>query len=372
MNEILEYIKNILRPIYAPFFKAIRQRRKKHFVKQDVLRVLGELEKGKGQPKVFYLGITAHSNLGDMAQYYCIHNWIREYYPEYKLIEVEADSVVNKQYGFIKLLQKEYNASDIIVFQSGYTTQDLGGVHDLMHRMVIDVLPNASILMMPQTIFFQHEENRLRSARIYNKAHHMLFLARDRVSYDMAKEMMPDVDVRLFPDIVTSLIGKYEFKHKRYGICLCRRNDGEKYYSEDELSVLIDRFEKSTHVTVSDTTIKIPFKELRKSPQKYIENQIEFFSKFEVVVTDRYHGTIFALAAGTPVVIIKTNDHKVTTGADWFRETYNDYIYVADDLDDAYHKVSSIRSMHLDHKLNPIFAVKYYNKLKFIFESKGF
>lgn len=303
-----------------------------------------------------------------MAQYYCIHNWILKNYSEYNLIEVEADTVVSSTSKFIELLKKTYKASDIIVFQSGYTTQDLGGVHDLMHRMVIDALPDARILMMPQTIFFQHQENKLRSARIYNKAHNMLFLARDQVSFEMGKEMMPDIDVRLFPDIVTSLIGKYKFNNKRYGINLCRRNDGEKYYSEEELFVLIRRLEKEVPVIVSDTTIKVPIKDLRKDPRRYIEKQIEYFSNFEVVVTDRYHGTIFSLAAGTPVVIIKTNDHKVTTGADWFKGVYDDYIYVADDLDDAFRIVSSIRNRRFTHKLSPVFSAQYYDKLKAIFE----
>ncbi|WP_320939140.1 polysaccharide pyruvyl transferase family protein, partial [Lysinibacillus capsici] len=92
--------------------------------------------------------------------------------------------------------------------------------------------------------------------------------------------------------------------------------------------------------------------------------------RFEVVVTDRYHGTIFALAAGTPVVIIKTNDHKVVTGADWFKGIYDEYIYIANDLDDAFQIVLSIRKKHLDYRLQPVFVAKYYDKLKAIFESE--
>lgn len=362
-------LKDLARPLYGPILRTIRKVRKNHFIKNDIQRVKTEIACCPGsQPRLFYLGITAHSNLGDMAQYYCIHNWILKNYPEHKLIEIEADTVVNKKYGFIKFIEREYSCRDIILFQSGYTTQDLGGVHDLMHRMVIDALPDARILMMPQTVFFLHNENKLRSAQIYNQARNMLFLARDKVSYGTAKEMMPDVQVELFPDIVTSLIGTFRFSHNRCGMSLCRRNDGEKYYSEEELSSLIKRF-GDMPVVVSDTTIKVPFTELREKRQKYIEKQIEYFSKFEVVVTDRYHGTIFALAAGTPVVIIKTTDHKVITGADWFKGVYDDYVYVAKDLDDAFRIVSTIRRKNLNHCLQPVFAAEYYDKLKNIFES---
>ncbi len=372
MSRIVKQIKDITRPIYGPIMKCYRKQKQLHFIKNDIERIKSEINSiPKSQPKLFYLGITAHSNLGDMAQYYCIHNWIQNNYPDHKHVEIEADTVVNEKYHFLEILKNEYSNQDIIVFQSGYTTQDLGGVHDLMHRMVIEALPNAHILMMPQTIYFKHEENKARSSRIYNQARNMLFLARDKVSYELAKEMMPDVNVKLYPDIVTSLIGKYHFAHERKGISLCRRNDGEKFYSNEELTALTNKFEELAPVTASDTTIGVSFKELRANPQKYIEQQIEYFSKFEVVVTDRYHGTIFALAAGTPVVIIKTNDHKVVTGADWFKGIYDNHIYVAKDLDDAYQIVTSIKKNQPDHSMRPIFASQYYDRLKDIFEKNS-
>lgn len=370
----VEIIKNILRPVYGPIMSFIRKVRKERFIKEDINRISKELSCCSiTTSKIFYLGITAHSNLGDMGQYYCIHHWILNNYPTYKLIEIEANTVVDEKNGFLRLLKDNFNCNDIIIFQSGYTTQDLGGVHDLMHRKVIEVLPDAHILMMPQTIFFQHEENRLRSSRIYNLAHNMLFLARDKVSYDIACSMMPDVRVKLFPDIVTTLIGKYNFSsNKRHGVNLCRRNDGEKFYSDEELKVLIEKIERLTTVTISDTTIKVPFKELRSNTQKYINQQITFFSQFEAVITDRYHGTIYALAAGTPVIIIKTTDHKVITGADWFKGVYDAYVHVANDLEEAFQIVCDIRSKNFDNKLQPFFDDQYYKKLKTIFESASY
>ena len=347
----------------------IRRHKKNKFIEHDVLRVKNILEHAGDSPIIYYLGITSHSNLGDMAQYYCIHNWILANYKDYNLVEIEADTVVDTKFGLIDLLKQYYKPEDIIVFQSGYTTQDLGGVHDLMHREIIKALPEARILMMPQTIFFQNPENEQRSAEIYNTASQMLFLARDKVSYKKAKEMMPDVKVKLYPDIVTSLIGVFNFNHKRHGICLCRRNDGEKYYTDSELDNLIERLSKVTDVTVGDTTLKVPFLQLRDNREYFIMKQIEEYSKFEVVITDRYHGTIFALAAGTPVIIIKTNDHKVVTGADWFKGVYDDYVFVAKDLDDAFNIFQCIKSKKLDRMRNPWFKVNFYDLLKTEFES---
>ena len=69
--------------------------------------------------------------------------------------------------------------------------------------------------------------------------------------------------------------------------------------------------------------------------QKHIINEIERYSHYKLIVTDRYHGTIFSLVAGTPVIIIKTTDHKVITGAEWFKGLYDKYVYVANTLDDV-------------------------------------
>ena len=41
------------------------------------------------------------------------------------------------------------------------------------------------------------------------------------------------------------------------------------------------------------------------------------------------------MIANTPVIILKTTDHKVVTGADWFEGVYEDYVYVVNDLEEA-------------------------------------
>lgn len=333
-----------------------------HAQTNEFINIMHNIDETK--QNVFYLGITNHSNLGDMAQHFCILKWIDENYPNANVIKLEADTVVCPRYQFIKLLKCYYRSDDVIIFQSGYTTQDLGGCHEEMHRLVIDSMPYAHILMMPQTIFFQHEENRIRTSKSYNEAGNMLFLARDAVSYEQAVRMFPNIKVKLYPDIVTSLIGVYDFKNKRNGICLCVRNDGEKFYSDDQLKKLKIQLESLSNVTIADTTIKVPYLKIRNNLNTFIKNEIQSFSKYKVTITDRYHGTIFSLAAGTPVIIIKTNDHKVITGADWFKGIYDDYVYVAKDLQDAFRICSLILNKDINHQLKPYFKGMYYDRLK--------
>lgn len=145
------------------------------------------MESTRGKKRVFYLGRTENNNIGDNGQHYCIKAWIRKNYADHELYITPSCHITCRFRFWLNDFEKNFDyANDIIVFQSGYSTQDLGGDHPLMHELICEHLKEARILMMPQTIFFQHEENRVRTARNHDGAKNMLFLARDRVSYKMA------------------------------------------------------------------------------------------------------------------------------------------------------------------------------------------
>lgn len=317
------------------------------------------------RPIIYYCGIPAHGNLGDLAQGVCIRRWLKKNYPEYHVTEIETDSLVNTKFSCLKKLKKAFDAEkDFVVFQSGYTTTDLGGFADPMHQAVIQALPNARILMMPQTIFFKTEERKELCSKVYNSHTKMLFLARDNVSFEMAKEMFPDINKACYPDIVTTLIGTFESNQNREGIIFCLRNDTEKYYNDEELAVLENKCKEFAPIDRTDTT---KGKQVVKEAEKFIFSEIERYSKFKVMITDRYHGTILSLIAGTPVIIIRTTDHKVVTGADWFKGIYDDYVYLAQDLEEAHELVKQIYLRNEYKPLESYFEEKYYDKLPNLF-----
>ncbi len=367
MEALFKVIKSLLRPIkrlLVTIVTTIDSARESVKLKDFMI-------KKQGRNKVYYLGRTENNNLGDNGQYYCIKRWIKECYQDYEVYIMPSRYITNYRHACLNTLKKyfEYD-NDIIIFQSGYSVQDLGGDHPLMHELICEHLTEARILMMPQTIYFQYDENRLRTARNHDKAHNMLFLARDRVSYEQALQMFPHIRVELFPDIVTTLIGKYNFQCERGKIFLCCRDDGERFYSDEELNKLRKRLETLSPVEYGDTQSQLTGHKLRKVLEESIEKEIERLSHFKVVITDRYHGTIYSLCANTPVVIIKTKDHKVTTGADWFKGVYDNHVYVASDLDDAYNKAVAICNNFNYITLPPYFKQHYYDNLKGLFEGK--
>ncbi|MBM6840755.1 polysaccharide pyruvyl transferase family protein [[Clostridium] spiroforme] len=352
----------ILRPIALKINRKIKELILFYKTKQVIL------DSRDCKKRIFYLGIPAHTNLGDLAQGVCIRRWINKNYNDYKLVEIETNALVNTKKSVMKILKENYKDTDFIVFQSGYTTTDLGGFADEMHRAVMKAIPNARMLMLPQTIFFNKEENRIRTSRCYNEMRHMLFLARDRISYGMAKEMFPDITVLQYPDIVTTLIGSCKFNYVREGIMFCCRDDGEKYYSDQQIENLMIRCSKFTKVVKTDTTKSGKTKDVVRNAEKLIYKEIDEYAHYKVLITDRYHGTILSLVAGTPVIIIKTTDHKVITGAEWFKGIYDDYVYLAANLDEAFNLAKDIYQKNMPGNLEPYFEEKYYDKLPQIFD----
>ena len=232
------------------------------------------------------------------------------------------------------------------------------------------MFPHNKMLMLPQTVFFQSEKNKQEAIKIYNKADNMLYLARDFVSYDIAKEMFPRFEVCAYPDIVTSLIGTKPVNTIRSGVLFCLRNDMEKYYSDNDLENLRSKVEKFAQTEISDTTIKADPLWLDKHIGERLNQEIEKYSKYRLIITDRYHGTIFSLVAGTPVIVLKTKDHKVSTGVDWFKGVYDDYVHFAKDLNEAEKMAIEVLSKNYSYKLQPYFKENYYDKLKEYFDQK--
>lgn len=345
-------------------------------VRIEAQRSINEIKCSKAKKRIFYLGVTENNNIGDNAQFYCINQWIEKHYPTYEVFRINASIITESKALWLKFFVNNFDyKNDFIIFQSGYNTQDHGyhlgdwflGNHELMHRLIADNLPEAKILMMPQTIFFQNESYKKRTSDSYDKCKNMLFLARDEFSYQIAQRMFPNIKIGLYPDIVTTLIGKFKFKNERKGIFLCTRNDTEKFYTESEIENLCNRLSKHYPVKRGDTQNNVSGKSTRKRLEFYITNTIEQLSTYKVVITDRYHGTILSLCANTPVIIIKSNDHKVTTGANWFKGIYDDYVYTANDLNDAYNKAKEICNHFTPRPLTPYFEENYYDKLPSLF-----
>lgn len=238
-----------------------------------------------------------------------------------------------------------------------------------MHRKIVENFPYNKIVFLPQTVKFKNQKILENVQNFYGKYDNIYFFARDKISYDIYKSIFPEHrNVHCFHDIVTTEIGNYDFNNnERNGILLCVRNDVEKLYSFQEISLFKEKLQKIAKVSLSDTNSETKENSLKEYWKK-IEETIDDYAQYQVIITDRYHGTIFTLIANTPVIILKTTDHKVVTGADWFEGVYEDYVYVVNDLEEASQVAQQIVTGFEYRKLPSYFKEKYYDRLKDIIE----
>jgi exopolysaccharide biosynthesis predicted pyruvyltransferase EpsI len=315
------------------------------------------------KPKIYYLGVPTHENLGDAAQYMCIREWIKENFPEKECVEIRTAPFYIASTR--KKLKGCITADDIIIFQSGATFSHR---HEdcLMHRFVLDAFPDNRIIFFPQTVDLSSKKELSYTATKFNNAQRAFFLARDVVSYKKILEYFDNKRVSLCPDIVTTLIGNFPFKEtERKGILLCKRIDGEKIYTDSSIKELVLKLESEYgKVDWTDTNFFHGYDETMQNIESEVQNIIEYYAKYKVVITDRFHGVIFSLIANTPVVVLGTYDHKVREGALWFNKIYPESIFFCESFEEAKERVDTLMSTNVKLTNKSVFKEQFYDKLK--------
>ena len=328
------------------------------------IRLKKQLNKisASSQNRVWYFCVPEHNNLGDYAQYICIKKWVKDNYNDFECIELPSAPLHYDYCGIIRLLKTMIKPQDIIIFQSGYTSNDYH-IDEKVHHKVVATFPKNVIVFFPQTVKYNSPKSAKKAASVYNAHKKLIYLARDKKSFKIAREYFYGTKVILYPDIVTSLIGTQDYEYdpsKRDGIMFCIRDDSEKFYTNNVIKNSFKDLIETNKIDWCDTTLPKGV----SCSERDVRNYFDLFSKFKVVVTDRFHGTIFSLISSTPVVVLKTTDHKVSEGAEWFIDACSDYIRKADEIDDACRLTDEILSVSSRQTIKPVFKELYYDKLK--------
>ena len=316
----------------------------------------------------FVFGAPFHSNAGDQAQTYCIERWIKYNYPKYSVRIFNTDVLALDDYKKLKLIRKIIKKNDLIFLHSGYHTTDLYMLEEHTQRKVVQLFPDKKIVILPQTIYYKNHIEEKKAINIYNNHPNLLLMCRDDVSYNIAERIFPNCKLILFPDIVTTLIGPQTYNSERAGILLCVRNDQEALLKKNELDLLVKELSHIDKVQITDTTLSISGYEFSENREKILKEIWKKYSQYKVIVTDRYHGTIFSLIANTPVIVMPSTDHKLSSGVKWFPKSFNDYVHYVDDFSNIINVVEKVYNKKYDYKLPNYFNKKYYSELKSIIE----
>lgn len=273
----------------------------------------------RNQQKIIYaLTPPPHlKNVGDQAQAVAIHFWLRKHFPKLPILEVNKEDC---KY-FLPALKWLIQPNDVLFLHSGGNLGDRGIWSETIRRLLIQSFPQNKIISLPQTIYFSDTEQGRKECKksqlIYASHPDLTVIGRDPQSGDLAAALFPNAHTLCIPDFVLSMPPRQVESNKGLPkILLCLRLDDESALSEEQ------RLKISTDLPYTcqyfDTTLRTPiFLEKR---ERVFDQTLDLFSSVDAIVTDRYHGLIFAVLCGKPCVVLPTVDHKLTSAMYWFKE----------------------------------------------------
>jgi exopolysaccharide biosynthesis predicted pyruvyltransferase EpsI/GT2 family glycosyltransferase len=298
--------KTYLRKIYSYFHLKFIENKYYKLHKADIIK----------DKKIIIIGSPEHNNLGDHAIALSQLNFFKSF-KDYKLVEITEASFCKSR----KLLKKSISSQDIIILSGG---GDIGNQYlwiENTRRNAIRSFPENYIYIFPQTAFFTKDKNGEKelsiSQKIYGSHKYLTIFAREQVTYEFLKNNFPNNKIELCPDIVL-INDKMQPQFTRKGALLCLRSDLEGKLSYKEIAYLRDCCREIYDRT--DVTDTVYSENIAISDrEKRLEEKFNQFKKYEVVVTDRLHGVIFAAITGTPCIALGNYNHKVLSLCNWLK-----------------------------------------------------
>lgn len=270
-------------------------------------------EFGKGK-KIFVLLSTDYSNLGDHAMTYAHIKFLKENYPDYKIIEI----LVNDTLKYLYSIKMSCTSKDIITLKGGGNVGIEYFREELIRRRIIQYFPHNKVIMFPQTVYFPNTKLGKRELKktinVFNNNLNFYAFFRDKVSYEL---MQPYCKRSyLMPDIVLSLKKIDINPGKKSGALTCLRSDVEGIYSYKDKQIIDEVLQEKFGSIYNSDTIR-SYKIDKKDREKELLKIWSEIAKAEILVTDRLHGMIFAALIGTPCIVLNTYNYKLRGQYEW-------------------------------------------------------
>ena len=291
---------------------------------QPALLELMNSIKSKGK-KIFLMGTPRHGNLGDQAIILGELHVLKKIFPEHNIIEIPYDYLTGELGEFLWRLglQKHIRRDDVIFLHGGGNLGNLWLNEENLRRKLIEKFPQNKIVVFPQSIHFTDNDAGRRelaiSQKIYNAHKNLHLMTRDDVSFAFAKKFFPQVNNYLLTDSATALQGIMDdVDVERQGVLFILRRDKEKIRDDAKIQRLQNYLtEKNISFEVTDTVINE--RVTSDSREEKIRDVLSKIRRSRLVITDRFHGVIFAVITRTPVLAFKSFDTKISSGIKWFK-----------------------------------------------------
>ena len=257
----------------------------------------------------WFLDAPEYGNIGDQAIAYSTILFLQDNFPEFDIIEVQQSKTIK----YLNWIKKNMKDGDIIVLQGGGNFGNLYPPYEAIRRKVVQSFDKNKIIIFPQSIFYSNDRKgkyELKVAKkIYDNKKNMFIFARDKISFLEFNAKFPNANIKLCPDIVFYLYGKF-FTDEKKGLGVCFRKDGEKVEFTKEQKCFINGRRNDYPLVNFIDTICMDNNIIGAKREQIVCDKIKEFAMNELVLTDRLHGMIFSFISKTPCVYFPSKTGK--------------------------------------------------------------
>lgn len=239
----------------------------------------------------------------------------------------------------------------ILLFSGGGNFGDLWENHQIFRHKVMEDFPENPIVQLPQSVWFEHNENMLEDIHYYaNHKTPVTICLRDKQSFEIINSNYTNVKPLLLPDLVLALDIDKVLRRNRIirqsgaGTLYFRRDDKE--YVENDLNIpfdeegdwpcrrytikwvrkheqLMERMEKiHTPKRIQRGITDWYYRYIIKDA--YLRNGIRFLMPYREIYATRLHAAILGVLLGKQVYLMDNSYHKCSGVYDlWMRDMVN-------------------------------------------------
>ena len=289
--------------------------------------------------KIHWVGLwspTVHS-IGDHAQMLAIEKWFTKVYPDYDVVKYHRSTPM-----ILYPMKRFMKPKDLIFIHSSGDFGDFYGTWHKTRKQIIASFPNNLIIQLPVTVHYINKGNLFEDTEFFKDRKNLLIMCRDPASYQIVKDNF-DCHSMLVSDFVYSLKPKLT-NHNRKGAMVVLREDQETNFNSDFLMrfrankfpryirgvarainypyrkfkrfgfirKIKDEY-RSKYGTVVFEDVQVSNEDITDEKRERIVSEVlEYYQRFELVVTDRLHGMIFSELTNTSCLTIRGRiPHKI-------------------------------------------------------------
>lgn len=266
--------------------------------------------------RIWLLNTPDHGNIGDQAIFLAEMKFLKDSFRDFEVVELTARQwQLSKKY-----IIKNVKESELVLIHGGGYIGDLWPGAERMAREIITTLSSNRIIMLQNTIFYNHPEDE--KNLLFYKEHSVTLFFRELKSYNIAKKYLDEDKVYLLPDTVLYLDKRSKRKRKNQ-MLVCLRNDIEKI-DHGDLVNRITHFAEKNHMKVVYTDMLWKHEAIIGFRSIIVKRKWAQFQQSKLVITDRLHGMYFSTITGTYSIVLDNLSGKVFGGYDlWLRDCPN-------------------------------------------------